>query len=198
MAATALEARSRDSGPTPTRSPANSTIKLSATQLPFIAAVIYFISATLVTSNVPWNNSELPRLGWLAAPTPSCANNKDATNSAFVIAAKLSGIPRLGSALTVFLMFTAITAANTALYVASRTLFSLTRRLEVDSRDPHWKKFLASFGKTNHRRVPMKAVCASCFFCWIPFLYLASDNGPDTTIAGVRALSTPARTCFVS
>ncbi|KAH0404540.1 hypothetical protein KCU89_g1025, partial [Aureobasidium melanogenum] len=178
-AATALEARMSSQSPSnnqvTSREPVNSYIsrgtatealRFSATKLPIIAAVIYFVSGLLVCLDLEWDDPNLP-ITW----TARSSKPDIASNSAFVIAAEKSGIPGLGGAMTVFLIFTALTAANTALYVSSRTLFSLTRNLLLE--DPKWYiRILANCGTTNRRGVPLTAICVSCCFLWLPFLYL--------------------------
>ncbi|KAL5365253.1 hypothetical protein BJX96DRAFT_158833 [Aspergillus floccosus] len=42
--------------------------------------------------------------------------------------------------------------------------------------------WLAFFGRTNNYQVPVRAMFISCFFLWVPFLYLSPENSPDTTI----------------
>ncbi|KAH0362565.1 hypothetical protein KCU65_g7960, partial [Aureobasidium melanogenum] len=159
-AATALEARMSS------QSPSNDQVSSQGPGTSYITAVIYFVSGLLVCLDLEWKDPNLP-ITWTARSTkPDIASN-----SAFVIAAEKSGIPGLGEAMTVFLIFTALTAANTALYVSSRTLFSLTRSLLLE--DPKWYiRILANCGTTNSRGVPLTALCVSCCFLWLPFLYL--------------------------
>ncbi|PVH93814.1 hypothetical protein DM02DRAFT_721569 [Periconia macrospinosa] len=171
IAACALEARVP-----PIKNPANpsaigKTVKSSAIYIPFVAAVLYVIAGVMVTLNIRWDDPRLPRHG--------------STVSAFVLIAKDSGIKGLAGTMNVFLMFTALTCANTNLYVASRAIFSLTRSLDGGSGQPWYTRFLATLGKTNRRKVPMRALFASCIFSWVPFLYLSNENGPSTNIGTI-------------
>ncbi len=185
-AATALEARISsnlaDRGELVDRS-----VKFSAIWVSIIAGLIYVIGALLVSFDLDWNDKQLPRLSWLAS-TNGTEDSNSGSNSAFVIAAKNSAIPGHGGLadfITVCILITALTAANTTLYVASRTLFSLTKGVQANAASPWITKILSFFGQTNHRRVPMRALAASCFFCWVPFLYLSDRNAPGTNIAAV-------------
>ncbi len=141
----------------------------------------------MVGFNLTWDDINLPRVGWLgnvvANPGLILAGTSD---SAFIIAAKESHLRGLSDFTTVGLVISAITAANTTLYVASRTLFSLTRGIDATANSPLIHQFFAFLGKTNRRQVPMRAIVASCCFCWIPFLYLSKSNGSGTTIGAVR------------
>lgn len=164
------------------RGPATEALQFSATKLPIIAGVTYFVSGLLVCLNVEWNDENLP-ITWTASTSTDILSN-----SAFVIAAEQSGIPGLGGAITVFMMFTALTAANTALYVASRTLFSLTRELPPEAEE-WYIRLIANCGRTNRRGVPLTAICVSCCFLWLPFLYfIGGDNQVEAKpVANVSA-----------
>lgn len=184
-AASALEARvTEERNPTQSRA-IGKTVKFSAVYISFLAGIVYVVAGVLVTLNIDWNNKRLPRMSWVRPNNSSGDPQIGTTSSAFVLVAEASHIPRLASTLNVFLMFTALSCANTNLYVASRTLFSLTRGLDGGRGRPWYTRILAYFGKTNNRKVPLRALVASCVFAWIPFLYLASAHGPDTSIGTI-------------
>lgn len=186
-AATALEARPdrrrkastdpSDSSPWPYIS-----VRFVATWTSFLVWVIYFIAGILMSLNIEWNDPNLPRLSWLGSPVSEDGpdNQNFNSDSGFVISAAMSRIPGLADLITAVIFVTAVFSANTNLYVASRTLFGLTRRLQ----GPEWR-FLAFFGKTNNYQVPARAMLLSCFFMWVPFLYLSPHNSADTTISSV-------------
>jgi amino acid transporter len=179
IAAFALEARvTEERNPTNSRT-IGKTVKFSAVYISFLAGIMYVLPGVLVTLNIPWNDPKLPRMSWVTGPSDDSSGS---TASAFVLVAAASKVPGLASTVNFFLMFTALTCANTNLYVASRSLFSLTRSLDGGPRQPWYVRLLAYFGKTNARRVPLRAMIASCIFAWIPFLYLASEHDTDTSI----------------
>jgi amino acid transporter len=181
-AAFALEARvTEERNPTNSRT-IGKTVKFSAVYISFLAGVMYVLAGVLVTLNIPWNDPRLPRMSWVTGPSEVSSGS---TASAFVLVAEASKVPGLAGTVNFFLMFTALTCANTNLYVASRSLFSLTRSLDGGPRQPWYVRLLAYFGKTNARKVPLRALIASCIFAWIPFLYLASEHGPDTSIGTI-------------
>jgi amino acid transporter len=182
VAAFALEARvTEERNPTNSRT-IGKTVKFSAVYISFLTGAMYVLAGVLVTLNIEWSDKRLPRMSWVTGPSVEA---RGSTASAFVLVAEDSKIPGLAGTLNVFLMFTALTCANTNLYVASRSLFALTRSLDGGSRQPWYVHILAYFGKTNNRKVPLRALIASCIFAWIPFLYLASDHGPDTSIGTI-------------
>lgn len=185
-AASALEARVPKEKSLARSKAIGKTVKFSAVYISFLGSLMYILAGVLVALNLRWDDPRLPRMSWVTLDNTNGTNDSDGTTaSAFVIVAEDSDIPGLAGTLNFFLMFTALTCANTNLYVASRTLFSLTRSLDGGAGQPWYTRFLAYFGKTNHRKVPLRALVASCVFTWVPFLYLASANGPDTDIGTI-------------
>ncbi|KAK3341964.1 putative proline-specific permease [Lasiosphaeria hispida] len=152
-----------------------SSVKFSAVYIPVLAAIAYSISGVLVTLDIDRDDSSLPRLSWI--DHTDTQNNLN-TTSAFVLIAAKRGPKALADAFNVFLIFTALSCANTNLYVSSRMLFGLTSRLEGGSGQPMILRGLAYFGRTNRRKVPMRAMILSALaFWWVPFMQLA--DGPD-------------------
>lgn len=184
-AAFALEARvPRERNPSKPRM-IGRTVKFSAVYISFLAGVVYVLAGVLVTLNIGWNDVRLPRMAWAPKDQDTSAVHKGSTASAFVLVAIDSAIPGLAGTMSVFLMFTALAGANTNLYIASRTLFSLTRSLDGGAGQPWYVRILAYFGKTNHRKVPLRALIASCVFVWIPLITLKGDGEQDTSIATI-------------
>ena len=192
-AATALEARvqrpSRGQ-----RGPVDGTVRFTAVWMPIIAGCLYTWGALIVSFDLKWDDINLPRVSWLpkneGSLGPVLAGTSD---SGFVIIAKESLMNGLSSFVTAGLVISAMTAANTTLYVASRTLFGLTRGVEASSTSPYLLQFLAYLGKTDQRKVPVRAIVASCFFCWVPFLYLSPTNRSGTAIGSVGHSQSPQR-----
>jgi amino acid transporter len=184
-AAFALEARvPRERNPSQPRM-IGRTVKFSAVYISFLAGVVYVLAGVLVTLNIGWNDIRLPRMAWAPKDSNTPTEHKGSTASAFVLVAIDSAIPGLAGTMSVFLMFTALAGANTNLYIASRTLFSLTRSLDGGPGQPWYVRILAYFGKTNHRKVPLRALIASCVFVWIPLITLKGGGEQDTSIGTI-------------
>ncbi|KAL9616720.1 MAG: hypothetical protein Q9160_008441 [Pyrenula sp. 1 TL-2023] len=160
----------------------NQTIKFSAVYLPFLAAAVYVLAGFLVTLDVSAKDSSLPQVSWGGGEAI-----QSSTDSAFVLAAQKSRIPALDDVVNVFILVTAISCANTNLFVATRTLFGLTKELEQGPGQRWYVNMLASFGTTNNRRVPMKAMLASCIFLWTPFLLFIKGDGPGIKVCMKKA-----------
>ena len=186
-AATALEARVQNH-PMRRGDPLNKTVRFAAIWVSFIAGCIYIVGALLVSFDLNWNDKHLPRVSWLVIKLSNTDPHLAGTsNSAFIIAGKEANLPGLAGFITVGLVVSALTAANTFLYVASRTLFGLARGVRAGPSSPWILRFFSFLGKTNRRKVPMRAIVASCCFCWIPFLHLSNPGGSGTDIGAVSS-----------
>lgn len=170
------------------REPANAVLKFSAVYLSFCTACIYLLAGFLVTLNVSSSDRSLPSNGWeqtcrsggvtLCETQPK---NCTKSNSAFVISAYNAELAGLPDVITIFLILTALSSANTALYVASRTLYDLGKQVQVPENGPwqiKWpRKILSQFSKVGNRRVPHYALLAStAMFVWVPYLSLLSKS----------------------
>ncbi len=191
VAASALEAqwpKARADSNMPRRSKdilVGNTVKFSSIFISILATFAYSLSGFLASLDIKSNDCQLPQLSWL---TPSnCSNSEQGnTASAFVAIAQQSRIPYLADIFNAFLVFTCLTCANTNLYVASRALFGLTSRLDAGSGSPWYLRVLAWFGRTNNRKVPMRAMVFSAVaFCWVPFLQLSGETSESTPIGMV-------------
>jgi amino acid transporter len=145
-----------------------------AIKLTFYRIVIFYIvSVFLLGMIVPWNSKDLAFA--LNASTGAAA-------SPFVVAIKEAGIPVLPHIVNASILLFVFSAANSDLYIASRTLYGLAS----DGSAP------AIFRKTDKRGVPIYALGLSSLFSLLAFLNV-SDNSKDvftyfvnvTTILGL-------------
>jgi amino acid transporter len=146
------------------------TIGFTAVVLPILVASAYTISGLFVSLGLKRDDCGLQRLSWLE--DEKCGkpetDKEGFTFSPFILIAKTSTIPNLDHVLNAFILFTALTCANTNLYVASRTLFGITRNIRSGDSMP---AALAWFGVTDRDRVPLRAMVVTALaFIWVPFL----------------------------
>ncbi|KAF2264656.1 hypothetical protein CC78DRAFT_580174 [Lojkania enalia] len=97
-----------------------------------------------------FDDPNLPRISWQETTEDNESKNRS-TALVFIIIAEYSGIPRLADTLNALLMFTVLICANTNLYVASRTLFSLIRNIDGGPGQPWYTRFFAILGRTKAR-----------------------------------------------
>jgi len=179
VAASALEARVPVEKDSEHKGAVGKTVRFTAIWISPVAGMLYVLAGILVSLNIHWDDPSLARMPWI--PT----DKNSTSDSAFIIVADAAGVPGLAGTLNVFLLATALTCANTNMYVASRTLFALTRDLSGGPEQPFYVRCVAYLGKTNRRKVPMRALIFSCFFGWVPFLFLSPSNGPGTSIGTI-------------
>lgn len=103
---------------------------------------------------VPYNSPQL-----LSANDKS-TNTISAEASPFVVAAMLAGVNTLPSLINVCLLIFTFSAANSDLYIATRTLYALS----VEGNAPK------IFSHTNARGVPIYALGLSSSFCLVAFI----------------------------
>ncbi|KAI3338694.1 amino acid permease/ SLC12A domain-containing protein [Ustulina deusta] len=173
------------------------TTKFSAVWTSALIGVAYIISGVLATFPVERDDCRLPRPGWLPAPQRcnDMTEQMPTTSSVFVLAARLRDRYGLAHAFNTFLVFTALTCANTNLYIASRALYGLVKQLGR-SKD-RFLNFLLLFGETSAEGVPFRAVVFSAAaFGWVPFLQLQGydQNNP---IAQATASPSAGITTFI-
>ncbi|KAJ5685593.1 hypothetical protein N7455_010720 [Penicillium solitum] len=171
------------------------SFKFSARFIPVLAMVGYTISGLVATFDIERASCALPRLSWLSLDVEAGCTGPS-NSAAFVAIAKISNIPHLADVFNAFLVFTCLSCAATNLYVASRTLFGLTSRLDVGEGQRWYLYVFAWFGKTDRRQVPLRAMIFSAVaFWWVPFLQLirannktqSSENTNESSSRGTRA-----------
>jgi amino acid transporter len=183
VAASALEVKPRqakaadEETASPGQSLVSNTVKLSAVYIPVVVTIGYTLAGFLISLDMPRDDCALPRVEWAKDECP----RKGYDVSVFVTIA--DKIPHMNHVFNVFVVLTAMTTASTNLYVASRSLFGLTSRIDGSHDDPWYLKICAYFGRTNSHKVPIRAVVFSALaFWWVPFLELipdAEEGGSD-------------------
>ncbi|KUM64698.1 hypothetical protein ACN42_g2348 [Penicillium freii] len=171
------------------------SFKFSARFIPVLAMIGYTISGLVATFDIEQTSCALPRLSWLSLDVEAGCTGPS-NSAAFVAIAKMSNIPHLADVFNAFLVFTCLSCAATNLYVASRTLFGLTSRLDVGEGQRWYLHVFAWFGKTDRRQVPLRAMIFSAVaFWWVPFLQLirannnnqSSEKISESSLKGTRA-----------
>lgn len=89
-----------------------------------------------------------------------------AAASPFVVAAKLVGIRTLPSIINACILIFVLSAANSDLYIGSRTLYGLA----IEGKAP------AIFKRVNRMGVPYAALILCTLFCSLVFLNLATSS----------------------
>ena len=144
----------------------------------WIAYVVFALEFLLILGEVlavGWQDPSLQRLEQrgLAKVTKRYIDYTHDTIAVFVLAPLEAGVKILPGFLSGCIIFCVLSSANTALYVASRTLFGLTREIQPNH-EIFLMRWLAKLGTvTPKAHVPAWALLISVLsFCWLPFLHL--------------------------
>ena len=150
------------------------SLRVASQTVSYFVFTIYLFCGIGEFLNVDYKNSDLPDI--------EASVKKDHNSSAIiVIAASQDGYKPVAGFLNGCLIFSALSCSNTALYMASRTLYGMTRIINPSGSLQVLKSLGSVWPKTG---VPMWALFVSFLaFYWLPFLQL--DRGH--AVADVRA-----------
>ena len=155
VAITAFEARDLQS------------LRIPSQTIAYFVVVIYLLLAIGEFLNVKWVDTPLPAVYGISGTSVETTSRSHAV---FIIAAVAAGYKRWPGLLNGFMIFSALSASNSSLYVASRALYGMTRTISPWG----WASFLKELGSVWHKTgVPMWALFVSFVaFLWLPFLQL--------------------------
>lgn len=142
--------------------------------------VLYILCTFAEITAVSHDSCGLPRIyGGVAfgnqdldQNAPTCTGTK---RSEFmpVIATLNARMPVAAGVFNACLIFSVLSAANTSLYVASRTLYGMARHIPDGPHDHVGRKFAWLSRIEPRTRVPLWALVVSALsFIWLPFLQL--------------------------
>jgi amino acid transporter len=158
IAVTAFEAKSSKS------------LRLPSQIMAYVIFFLYFLCTLGEVLNVKWNNDHLPIIYGGIGGSGFVGGNLQST-SITIIATWEAGFYKLAGFLNGALIFSVLSAANTSLYVASRTLYGLTREIPRTSFLGRRLNDLSYV--TPKTGVPVVALLISAVsFFWLPFLQL--------------------------
>jgi amino acid transporter len=162
-----------------------SRLKGPTKHIAYIITVIYLVSIGGFVANLEWFNQNLPKFfdtslvslnstDVLTGRTPHVWEAYSSHNST---AAPIISLLQVGSTLAPqiingILIYAGISTANTALYVASRTLYGLTRDLSSTSENIMVRIFAKLNTVSPTTRIPVWSLIVSClaFSCWTPWI----------------------------
>ncbi|KXX78184.1 Dicarboxylic amino acid permease [Madurella mycetomatis] len=120
--------------------------------------VFFYIAGVLVLGMaVPYNHEKL---------IEATKKGTSGLASPFVVAARIAGVDKLADAVNGLLLVFTISAANSDIYLASRTVWALAK----DGQAPYIMR------RTNKRGVPIPAVALSSIFIALGFMNASKDS----------------------
>ena len=143
------------------------SLRIPSKIIAYFVVIIYLMLAIGEFLNVKWVGTPLPEIDGINGTSIETSRS----NAVFVIAAAAAGYKRVPGLLNGFMIYSALSASNSYLYVASRALYGMTRTISP------WgcASFLKELGSVWHKTgVPMWALFISFLaFLWLPFLQLS-------------------------
>jgi amino acid transporter len=166
-----------------------SDIRWPSKLIPIVVFFLYFLCTFGEILNVSWTDPDLP------TPYDGTTNNvrRDATtnspsSSMAIIAFLQTSHAHLASFINGALIFSALSAANTNLYTASRTLFGLTWELRSSPRFNFFTRRVVGISILD-RKVPIIAILISCLSLPLYLPLAASIKNVDTTVVSLTDAS---------
>jgi len=138
-----------------------------------VTFVVYLFFSIAQIMALDWTNESYvaPLANQTTAPYSLIGGGS--TASALIIAALKQNEKLLARAMNGIMMFCALSAANSTIYVSSRVLYGMAYMNAKDSRNQRWN-WLAYVTESG---VPLNAVLVSSLaFAWLPFTQLAHDK----------------------
>lgn len=138
--------------------------------------------------NISWKDTYLPPIGIeMRNGTAAADVTRPQTSNMAILAIWDAGLKSLAGFVNACLVFSLVSVSNTSMYVASRTLYGMTRKIEANNIAA---KVLRSFSIVVHKTgVPAAALMVSAIsFAWMPFLEYQKDYATQSvSIGGTRA-----------
>ncbi|KAJ9637660.1 hypothetical protein H2199_007150 [Coniosporium tulheliwenetii] len=159
-------------------------LRLPSQTIAYVVFFLYFLCTIGEALNVSWTSDHLPKIyggvgnrhdNYTAPVNPS-------STSLPIVAVWQAGYPKLAGFLNGCLIFSVLSASNTSLYVASRTLYGMTREIpETNVVGKCLKKLSLVVPQTG---VPAAALVISAIsFFWLPFVQLKAGYSVQDLIA---------------
>jgi yeast amino acid transporter len=158
-------------------------LKKTSQNIAPLVAVIYLLTTLMFSLDVQWSNSLLPSynglgMGQLVSGNDSLSTGNSSSTMSYSAPVVAMRAARLSGAVwTAFFVFFMLSSANTALYVASRAFYGMTRSLQIDSYSSWFERTLAATAVVQSTTLSPEwpLLISALLFFWLPFIRL--DTG---------------------
>lgn len=145
----------------------------------YFAVMIYLLCMFSQCLNVSWTDAHLPtvydKMNTIFKRAENSNDPEDPSSHVLAVIAIFKwGQKGLAGALNGGIIFSILSASNSSLYVASRTLYGMTLHVTGETT---LKRFVRTFSKVDQeRKVPLQALLLSfAMFFWVPFMSLKKE-----------------------
>lgn len=148
------------------------SLRLPSQIIAYVVFILYLLCAIGELLNIKWTDNFLPVIfGGVDNSTTIGEPQYPRSNSMAVIATWQAGFHNLAGFLNGCLIFSVLSCSNTALYVASRTLYGMTREIPRTNFLGRLLNGLSTVVPATGVPAPALIVSALTFF-WLPFVQL--------------------------
>jgi len=162
----------------------------------YVVFVCYMLCVVSYSLNISWQNANLQRYGEIATNTTASQGRPSwvgttlgSSYSPLVLISMASNQPGLAGFFQGACVFSVISAANTSLYLASRTFYGLCLDLpDSPGLIRGLKHICTSVRRSTSAPLAALLFCVTAFF-WLPFLHFQHTSTVDTS--QVQNISSP-------
>lgn len=144
----------------------------------YIASSMYLLCMLSQCLNIPWTNPNLPEIyGGIGKIHKRDDSGKAGSfsNILAIMAIRQWGKQNLDGFVNGAIIFSVLSASNTALYISSRTLYGMALRVQDSSVLGRTARVFAKVDRKTG--VPLRALFLSwASFIWVPFLSLGNND----------------------
>jgi yeast amino acid transporter len=159
-------------------------MKFPASNVGWFSLVLYALSTGSFVANVSWQDQQLPKLFKQALVKPDSVifppfpDDWPQTHAAPLIALLRQNQRTLPAIVNGCLIYSGVSCANTALYVASRQLYGLARSIKVDRGSSRFARIFVSLSAVHPKwQTPWMSIFVSgLVLVWLPFIKLRTGN----------------------
>jgi amino acid transporter len=158
----------------------------------YIASSMYLLCLLSQCLNIPWTNPDLPEIyggiGKIQKRDDDGGSDASFSNILAIMAIRKWGKNNLDGFINGAIIFSVLSASNTALYISSRTLYGMALRIQDSS---VLGKAAKAFKRVDHKTgVPLRALVLSwASFIWVPFLSLGNNDRLQIQYVGSSLLT---------
>jgi len=162
----------------------NKSLRRPSQIIAYFIVLLYILASIGGLLNISWRDSHLPQIGIGSSNgTATIDKTPPQSSNMAVLVIWNTGFESLAGFINACLIFSLVSISNTSMYVASRTLYGMTRKIWAEN---IVAKVLRSFSIVAPKTgVPAAALMVSAIsFVWMPFLEYKKDYATPAVSIG--------------
>jgi len=165
------------------------SLKLPSQIIAYFIMLLYILVSIAGMLNINWRDTHLPLIGISTSNGTATADKTPPQSSNMAVLVMWNaGFEVFAGFINACLIFSLVSVSNTSMYVASRTLYGMTREIQGDN---IVATILRSFSIVAPKTgVPAAALMVSAFsFAWMPFVeYKKGYATQAVSVVGTQAI----------